>query len=584
MKRNDVIILLLLFALWLAWPAIDRRVIKPLFFPRPPAADLPVPRETPPEPPALAPRAEFVEEEVISEPSGPEQRVVLQDDKVRLTFSSRGAGLVGAELLRYPLTADPQSEPVRFDFSRRPALVYRELPGFSAQDEFRVEEATDRRIVFVRAASGLTLRRTVTLEPHYGILVSDSFEHSGSGAVTLPAHALQAGEMPLLPGEAELRGILTHGVDTLKSGEGVRYWGAKLSAWFDEAARQQQLRRPPIEIERPINLALEWAAVKNRYFAQIIMPEGGMESLVVGARRRVSEAEQANPDRRVKQIVVESVWAFLRLDELIVPAGEAITRVTRCYLGPKKYDELAPHGRRFVDVMEFGFWAPVGKVLLLTLNALHRFLWPHNYGLAIILLTVIIRVAFWPLTHKSTESMRKMQEIQPLIQEIRKKYKDNAQRQQQELMALYKEHRVNPLAGCLPILVQIPVMVALFVVLRSAIELRFARFLWIRDLSQPENLLQGMLPFGLSLNILPIIMAITMAWQQRLTPSGGDPQQQKMLVFMPAIMLAFFYNLASGLVLYWTTNQCLMIGQQLVAQWRRKAGAARRQGGRGHAG
>ena len=188
------------------------------------------------------------------------------------------------------------------------------------------------------------------------------------------------------------------------------------------------------------------------------------------------------------------------------------------YIGPKKYGALSRHGQHMVDVMEFGFWAPVGKMLLQMMNGIHRFLWPHNYGIAIILLTIIIRVVFWPVTHKSTESMRKMQEIQPLVTAVRQKYKDKPQKQQQEIMALYKEHKVNPLGGCLPMLIQIPVFIALFVVLRSAIELRFARFLWIRDLSEPENLLAGVLPFGLSLNILPVIMAATMAWQQKLTP------------------------------------------------------------------
>ena len=156
-----------------------------------------------------------------------------------------------------------------------------------------------------------------------------------------------------------------------------------------------------------------------------------------------------------------------------------------------------------------------------------------------------------------------------MVNALRAKYKDNPQRQQQEIMALYKEQKVNPLGGCLPTVVQIPVFIALFVVLRSAIELRFAPFLWIKDLSQPENLLAGVLP--VPLNILPIFMAATMAWQQKLTPSAGDPQQQKMMMFMPLMMLFLFYQFAAGLVLYWSTNQCLMIAQQLLNQRKRRA-------------
>jgi YidC/Oxa1 family membrane protein insertase len=161
--------------------------------------------------------------------------------------------------------------------------------------------------------------------------------------------------------------------------------------------------------------------------------------------------------------------------------------------------------------------------------------------------------------------MRKMQALQPQMKEIREKFKDNPQRMQQETMKFYKENKVNPMGGCLPMLVQIPVFIALFVVLRSAIELRFSKFLWISDLSEPENLLAGMIPIVGSLNILPLLMSATMVWQQKLTPAAGDPQQQKMMaIMMPIMMLFFFYTMPSGLVLYWTTSNLIMIVQMLI--------------------
>lgn len=176
-----------------------------------------------------------------------------------------------------------------------------------------------------------------------------------------------------------------------------------------------------------------------------------------------------------------------------------------------------------------------------------------------------MRVVFWPVTHKSTESMKRMAAVAPLVNEIRAKYKDNPQRQQQEIMALYKEHKVNPLGGCLPMLIQIPVFFALFTVLRSAIELRFASFLWIADLSEPEGLFPGMIPIVGSLNVLPLLMAGTMWLQMKLSPSAGDPAQQKiMAVMMPIMMLVFMYPYASGLALYWTTQNVLMIIQQVM--------------------
>jgi YidC/Oxa1 family membrane protein insertase len=169
------------------------------------------------------------------------------------------------------------------------------------------------------------------------------------------------------------------------------------------------------------------------------------------------------------------------------------------------------------------------------------------------------------VTHKSTESMKRMQELQPLIQELKEKYKDKPQKLQQETMALYREHKVNPMSGCLPLLIQFPVLIALFNVLQSAVELRYAGFLWVQDLSAPENLFPGLLPFAI--NPLPLVMTATQIWQTKLTPSPGDPSQQKMMMLMPVIFLVFFYNMPSALVLYWTANQVMMIVQLL---WQRR--------------
>jgi YidC/Oxa1 family membrane protein insertase len=218
--------------------------------------------------------------------------------------------------------------------------------------------------------------------------------------------------------------------------------------------------------------------------------------------------------------------------------------------------------------MEFGTWFGwICKLLLPTLNWIYALI--PNYGIAIIILTVLVRIVFWPVTHKSTQDMKKMAAIQPLVAQLREKYKDKPQKLNQETMALYREHKVNPMSGCLPMLIQIPVFIALFTVLRSAVELRFAPFLWIRDLSEPEGLFHGarlfqLLPLVDSLNILPLLMTATTIWQQKLTPAAGDPQQQKMMMLMPVFMLFLFYNMAAALVLYWTTSQVLSIAQILL--------------------
>jgi len=222
---------------------------------------------------------------------------------------------------------------------------------------------------------------------------------------------------------------------------------------------------------------------------------------------------------------------------------------------------------------------PSRKFLLATLNVFHSVV--RNYGIAIILLTLLIRILFWPLTHKSTESMRRMQEIQPEIKALQAKYgKSNPQKLQQETMKLYKEKKVNPMGGCLPMFVQIPVFIALFTVLRNAIELRYSGFLWIADLSTAENLLAGKIPFVGALNILPIVMSVSMIWQQKLSSPGTaatpeQQQQQKMMMFMmPIMMLFFFYSMPSGLVLYWTTSNLLMIAQTSMRNLKKKKAEA----------
>ena len=224
------------------------------------------------------------------------------------------------------------------------------------------------------------------------------------------------------------------------------------------------------------------------------------------------------------------------------------------------------------DVMEFGMWRVICYPLVWVLNAFHDLV--PNYGVAIILLTVLVRLVFWPLTHKSTVGMRRMQEIQPKLKELQAKFKGNPQRLQQETWALYRENKVNPLSSCLPMLIQIPVFVALFNVLRTAVELRYSSFLWIADLSEPERLFPETFAAIGGLNVLPILMAVTMALQSWLTPSTGDRSQKKMMVFlMPAMMLFMFYSFPAALSLYWTLSQVFSI----VQMWLIRRQTAKRQ-------
>ncbi len=222
------------------------------------------------------------------------------------------------------------------------------------------------------------------------------------------------------------------------------------------------------------------------------------------------------------------------------------------FLGPKDFDLLEGVGYQFERAKDFGFFRILAQPLLHVLKFFYGFL--GNYGMAIILLTVCIKLIFWPLTQKSYKSMKGMQTLQPEMQKLREKYGHDKQRLNQEMMAFYKDNKVNPLGGCLPMLIQIPVFFALYQVLLGAIELRHAPFmLWITDLSIKD-------PYY----ITPLIMGVTMFLQQKMTPSNMDPTQQKIMLMMPVVFTFLFLNFPSGLVIYWLVNNLLTILQQYL--------------------
>lgn len=220
------------------------------------------------------------------------------------------------------------------------------------------------------------------------------------------------------------------------------------------------------------------------------------------------------------------------------------------FRGPKEYDLLIAQKAGLEESIEFGYLGFFAKPLLVVLNFFERYF--HNYGLAIILLTVIIKVIFYPLTKYSLKSMKDMQRMQPQLAALKEKYKDNKEKLNKEMMELYKRQKINPLSGCLPMILQIPVFIALYEVLYVAIELRHAPlFLWIQDLSAKD-------PYY----ITPLIMGATMFVQQRMTPTSADPAQARIMMFMPLIFTFMFLKFPSGLVVYWLVNNVLTIAQQ----------------------
>lgn len=277
--------------------------------------------------------------------------------------------------------------------------------------------------------------------------------------------------------------------------------------------------------------ALEWTALQNKYFAAVLIPGNHIKNAVTVK----SDAK---------------TYVGLEFETAQASASSAFG----LYAGTKELQILEDSGHKLVRLMDYGWLGNKFAFLVKPLLKVLRYFYAQtgNYGWAIIILTCIIKIMFFPLSHKSFKSMKGMQKIQPYVKIIQERHKDDRNKMNEELIDLYKKHRVNPLGGCLPMVLQIPVFIALYHVLFFSIELRGAPFLgWIHDLSEQD-------PFY----ITPILMGVTMFLQQKMTPSTGDPVQQKVMMFLPVIFTFMFISFPAGLVIYWTINNLLTITQQ----------------------
>ncbi|MGQ9570709.1 MAG: membrane protein insertase YidC [Thermodesulfovibrionales bacterium] len=284
---------------------------------------------------------------------------------------------------------------------------------------------------------------------------------------------------------------------------------------------------------------LKWIAQEDKYFFASLVPLTNMEEAKVWAK-------DGSP--------------------LIAFRGKPDANRFILYAGPKEYERLKTLKVGLEHIIDFGFFSIIAVPLFWILKLFYKFL--GNYGWAIVFITLIVRIPFIPLINKSQKAMKKMQELQPKMAEIRERFKKDPQRMQQEIMVLYKKYKVNPLSGCLPIILQIPIFFALYKILLIAIELRGAPFMfWIKDLSSPDTLF-GHIPAwfpligGFAVGPLPILMGITMVIQQKMTPTSMDPAQNKIMMLMPIVFTFIFLNFASGLVLYWLMNNIFSIIQQ----------------------
>ena len=305
---------------------------------------------------------------------------------------------------------------------------------------------------------------------------------------------------------------------------------------------------------------IRWCGDSNKYFATLILTETPFDKL---SPKREMFTQKTKP----KEYFIAGLGGTY--NNVKVPADSEKTFSLKCYNGPKIISELVKFDQQAPEIMNLSYGGPldwIAEKLLSFLIFLKKMC--GSYGWSIIIITVLVRLLFWPITQKANNSMKRMQKVQPQMKEIREKYKNDPQTMNAKVMELYRTEKVNPLGGCLPILLQIPVFIALYSTLNGAVELRQVPFWWIADLAKPDTVA---VIFGLPLNPLVIVMTSLMVLQQRLTPSAMDPNQQKMMMFMPIMMLFILYNLPAGLTLYWTVSQILAI-LQLFLQKRMNSG------------
>lgn len=326
-----------------------------------------------------------------------------------------------------------------------------------------------------------------------------------------------------------------------------RYGFEGPSGWINQKLEQVEIKE--IKETGEISGDIQWVGLEDRYFISSVI------------------SKTPGPSTMKMEITRHDV-VYNRLIQTVeeIPAGGQHKYEYLVFMGPKSTNLLSEVGYNLKNAINFGWFDIIAKPCLWLMNWLYGFI--PNYGVAIIFLTLITKIILWPLGTKSYRSMNDMKRLQPLMAEIRERYKNDRPRMNQEIMQLYRTYKVNPVGGCLPMLFQIPVFFALYRMLYSAIELRHAPFFgWITDLSAPDRLFDfGFTiplmepPYGIP--VLTIVMGATMFIQQKMSPAPGDPAQAKMMMLMPIVFTFIFINFSSGLVLYWLVNNVSSIAQQ----------------------
>jgi YidC/Oxa1 family membrane protein insertase len=481
-------------------------------------------------------------------PSFAEKIQTLRNSDVELRLTNRGGGIKDAVLLRQ--IAEKGQRVVLNSDQSAPIGAIIEQPSAPTLPEFTASAESDSVVRFERTtAEQVVIRKRFFFEKspenkdNYVIEMDVDLENQGDQPYENGGYFVALGSAaPIHSKDYPSFTRLVWCIDGKAKGIDVGWFGS--SGGFLGVG--QRAARP--HYQESIAGA-EWVAVSNQFFTTLMAPLTAKATGVSGRRFDIDRP----PDQKLL-----GIEGALGMPGFQLQPGQTYSARFEIYAGPKLYHRLAQLPHNEAEVMDFGMFKIVCQLLLNFMNLLHS--WLHDYGLAILALTTIIKLTLWPIQNKANRSMRQMAALSPKMQELREKYKDDPTRMNQEVMKLYKQYGINPVGGCLPMMIQIPIFFGLFKMLGQAVELRNAKFLWVKDLSQPDTIAH--LPLlGWPINIIPLCMAATQIWLMAMTPKTGDPTQRRIAMFMPLIFLFICYNFAAALALYYTAQNLFSILQ-----------------------
>ena len=490
------------------------------------------------------------------------QVTTLENDFIRVRFTDFGGAIRDIALKKYPAAQDRPDAFVFNQLHADPMLALTEFPGLDRGTRYALVSNSPTEIIFRAVLDGrLEVTRHYTLPP--GVDAKGSSDPYQLRHETTFRNLTDKTAVPLRVALALGTAAPINALD----------YGLQLKTGYRTPDTQKFIPRSDLEgggflanfgigQSEPLSNVTSpgpilWASVKNQFFTSILTPDAPAASLVT---RRV-KLLTALPDSDHNADGIAGAAQF----ELPALAGGASAKLgSNFYVGPKEYKRLANGDVFKADqdkVMDYGFFGWASKLLITLMTWMHGLV--GNWGFAIMLTTLALKIAFIPLTLASTKSMKRMAKLQPELAALKEKFKDNPQKQQQATMQLFKDRKVNPVGGCLPQLLTIPFFMGFYSMLSSTAELRFAPFLWAHDLAATDTLFHlGPIP----VNVLPLLLGVTMIFQMRLTPMSPtmDSTQATMMKFMPVIFTFFCYSLPAALSLYSTTNGLFTIGQQLL--------------------